>query len=471
MFSRIADAGTRTAATRIALGSTVAFAIGTAIAFAFLLNFVANDIQSRSDAWLTGELAVLAEVATGQSGSNAHETLVQEVSELASREAPGSVYGSNLPNRSVFFLQTSADGALVLHTGAGDGPADLEAIQRNNLVDGPPENVSVPGFHLPFRVAVRRLNTGERVYLALSTRYERLVLHRLWRTFAIIWVAMIVLGTAIVYFSTRRMLRRVQAISETAAIIGQTNLSSRVPASGRNDEIARLTSIFNQMLDRIQAAVQQLHTMSDSLAHDLRSPLTSTRAKLELALMSSSLGEKEEAIVHAVEDLDRMSVLLSTSLDVAEANADALRIRKETVSLDETLQSLVELYEPSFAQCGLKLRFQVAEPVRVEADPVLLQRTLTNLFDNELKHAAPATVVTVNAQQRGSGCVLTLEDDGCGFPEEILPRIFERHVKGPASNGHGLGLAFVAAVVRSHNGQIAATNPAGGGARITLQLP
>jgi signal transduction histidine kinase len=460
----------KTAAWRISLWSGVAFAIGTAIAFWFLQAFLAHEIQSRADSWLTGELGVLSDVAEKTPSDKRHEAVISEVADLASHEVPHTDEESGAADRAVFFLETDSAHHLLLETGAGRGAANLAAIEGIGRELSSPTDIKVPGFDVPFRVAYGRLSSGEDVYLGLSNDYQREVLRRLRLEFAVLWCAIIVLGTGIVFVSTRSMLLRVRAISEAASQIGRSNLSTRVGTGRDNDEIAQLSVTFNQMLDRIEWSVQQLHTLSDSLAHDLRSPMTSMRGKLELALMSEELSAKEEAIISAIEEIDRLSALFSTSLDVSEASADALRLRRERHDLERTVRSLVELYEPSFAQSGLTLSLRASGPVWIEADSSLVQRTVSNLLDNSLKHTRPGTTVVVSVQP-GDKAVLCVEDDGAGFPRELLPVIFHRHVKGAASDGHGLGLAFVAAVVRSHNGDVDAHNLPNGGASISLEFP
>ncbi len=470
MYSKIASRKIMTAAWRISLWSGLVFAIGTAVAFWFLQSFLANDIQSRADSWLTGELGVLADVAERTPGNHLHDVVVREVAELASREVPHDD-AENAMNRAVFFVLTAPDGSLVLHTGAGSGEATLTAIQNSTVAPAKPATIQIPAFSIPFRVASSGLRQGGSIYLGLSTSYERHVLKRLRAEFALLWCCIILLGTAIVFVSTRRMLGRVQLISQTASQIGRGNLRSRVPAGKRNDEIAELSSTFNEMLDRIEGSVQQLHTMSDSLAHDLRSPLTSIRGKLELALMNDEQATKEDAIISSIEQLDRLSALLNTSLDVSEANADALRLRKEPIDLEDTTRSLIGLYEPVFIQAGLTLRLKSGGPTWIDADSSLIQRTITNLFDNELRHVRSGSTIDVTIRQQGGESLLLLEDDGEGFPTDILPRVLERYTKSSESEGHGLGLAFVAAVVRSHNGQVLATNRSQGGASILLAFP
>ncbi len=469
MSSRIGSYTTGTAAWRITAWSAFAFAIGTAVAFLFLQNFLANDIQSRADSWLSGELGVLADVAEHTPADQLHTAFVREVAELASREVPHDTPGAM--DRSVFFLGLSPQGSLKYRTGEGATEPAAAIVANAHIVPGHPRNVVVAGFAIPFRVASHSLANGDRIYLALSTSYERSVLQRLRQRFALLWCGMIALGSLIVFVSTQRMLRRVEIITVTAAQIGRGNLTSRVPVSDRTDEISRLSSTLNGMLDRVETAVQQLHTIADSVAHDLRSPLTSMRGKLELALMSGQPGVQEEAIAWSIDQLDRLTSLFAMSLDVAEAEADALRLRKSAVSLRSMLRALTDLYGPTFAEAGIELDLHSPSEVLVHADPALVQRALANLLDNEIRHLRPGNRALISVERHGSFGRVTVQDTGAGFPANVLPRAFERYVKGELSQGHGLGLAFVAAIARSHQGRVTATNNETVGACITFELP
>jgi len=225
------------------------------------------------------------------------------------------------------------------------------------------------------------------------------------------------------------------------------------------------------MLDRIENSMHQLHTITDSLAHDLRSPLTAIRGKLEMSLSIGSHGDQAEPIVSVIEELDRLTDFLNKSLDVAEAKADALRLTRSDVDLDELLRIMIDLYEPSMSEKGLRIRLQSAGPLKIEADAALIHRMIANLFDNELKHLPAACTVTLRLTVEDDSSSLIVEDDGPGFDPEVLPHLFERRVKGRESNGHGLGLAFVDAVARAHGGAVAASNRKNGGARLDVILP
>jgi signal transduction histidine kinase len=286
-----------------------------------------------------------------------------------------------------------------------------------------------------------------------------------------LWLLIVLFGFAIVFSTTRRMLSHVRRITEAASRIGHSDLNTRVPMTQRNDEVAHLALTLNRMLDRIESSMHQLHTITDSLAHDLRSPLTAIRGKLEMSLSAAAHGEQAEPIVSAIEELDRLTEFLNQSLDVAEAKADALRLTRSQIDLDELLRVMTDLYEPSMAEKGLQISFRGAGSLKIEADAALIHRMIANLFDNELKHLPAACTVTIQLQVEDESASLVLEDDGPGFSPEVSPHLFERRVKGRESNGHGLGLAFIDAVARAHGGTVTARNRENGGAQITVTLP
>jgi signal transduction histidine kinase len=244
-----------------------------------------------------------------------------------------------------------------------------------------------------------------------------------------------------------------------------------VPTTQRNDEVAQLGLTLNRMLDRIENSMHQLHTITDSLAHDLRSPLTAMRGKLEMSLSATSHGDQAEPIVSAIEELDRLTEFLNQSLDVAESKADALRLTRTPINLNELIRVMIELYEPSMAEKGLQIHFHTPNSATIEADAALVHRMVANLFDNELKHLPAGCTVAIRIQTEDDSVSLIFEDNGPGFSPEVLPLLFDGRVKGRGSDGHGLGLAFIDAVARAHDGTVTAANPETGGAQVTVTLP
>ena len=459
------------AAWRISLWATVAFAIGAMLVFAMLHRFVANDIQWRSDAWLSGEVEVLGDVAQRTPKDSLYRRVVEEVAELASREVPNRQRSNGNENSAVFFLQAGDSGPAKLWVGSGDAAANLAAIRSTRALPDVPFDLRVKGFAIPFRVASVRIEDGSNIYLGLSERDELHVLRSMRVRFLTVWVAIVFLGFIIVFYATRKMLGRVREITEAASRIGQSDLSSRVTDTRGKDEISHLARTLNHMLDRIENTVHQLHTITDALAHDLRSPLTAIRGKLETALAVDFRIDHAEPIVSAIDELDRLTEFLNTSLDVAEAKADALRLSRTEVDLDDLVRGMIDLYEPSMNDKGIGIRVQSAGALRLSVDPALLHRVIANLLDNELKHLPASCFVWISLHADNHTATLTLEDNGPGFDAEIVSHLFERRVKGRASRGHGLGLAFVEAVVRVHGGSVTAANRAEGGAQLTVRLP
>jgi signal transduction histidine kinase len=471
MSSRTGRPRIRSAAWRISLWATLAFACGTMVVFVFLQSFVAADIQRRSDAWLSGEIEVLGDVAERTPKDALYDRVVGEVAELAAREVPNKPASESGADDSVFFLQSGDDGSLKLWVGAGNGDAHLNAIRATRIPPDSPTDVRVPGFSVPFRVACIRIGDGSQIFLGLSERDELRVLRNLRLRFLVLWLLIVLLGFGIVFLASRRMLSHVREITEAASMIGHSDLNARVPTTKRNDEVSHLALTLNHMLDRIESSMHQLHTITDSLAHDLRSPLTAIRGKLEMSLSTVSDGEHAEPIVSAIDELDRLTDFLNKSLDVAEAKADALRLTRSTINLNELLRVMTDLYEPSMSEKGLRVKLRSGGPLEIFADAALLHRMIANLLDNELKHLPPDCTLTIELRAEDEIAMLTLEDDGPGFDPEVLHHLFERRVKGRDSNGHGLGLAFVDAVARAHGGTVTASNRESGGARITVALP
>jgi signal transduction histidine kinase len=456
-----------TAAWRISIWTTLAFAVGTAIAFSVVYAYVANNISEHIDTWLSGEAEVLADVSANTPRDALYDRLVEEVAELAEHEVPEERDGNSSAN-AVFFLQTSNKGSDPIWVGPPLKDAILNSLAQAQLQPATPQSLRIsPG--VSYRVVMRHGPHGN-VYLGLSDRGARSRLHQLTRRFIFIWGIVALFGFLISYLSARRTLARVELITETVAQIGTEDLSARLPEPSNSDEISRLARTFNHMLGRIQASVNQLRAVTDAVAHDLKSPVTSIRGRLEAALLSGGDENWQEPVVEAIEGLDRLSQVLNTTLDVAEAEAGALKMDRTAMDLSQAVHQVVELYRPALADHGHRLVLDVEDNVIINADRALLNRVLSNLLENELVHVPGGSEIRIRLHSHEGSAELVVEDDGPGFPPDIGSRAFERFVKGKHSPGHGLGLAFVDAVVQSHGGTVKISDRKQG-AGITLTLP
>lgn len=459
----------RSAAWRIAVWPTVALAVGIALTLAIMYFLIARDVRARSDAWLSGEAEVLADVSENTPRDALYDRLVQEVAELASREVPDTSDAYGKHQSSVFFLKTESRQAPIW---VGPTPKELfiPAVTSMPLVPGVPANVRVQGWRKAFRVVYHAQKDGGRLYLGFADLGGAQMLDRLTERCLMVWGVTVALGFLITWLAAHRTLARVERISETVSRVGSEDLDSRLPEGPDFDEISRLSRTFNRMLDRIQSSVNQMRILTDSIAHDLKSPVTSIRGTLEVALAETDRAELYERVAEAIEGLDRLSEMLNTTLDLAEADAGALRLRKEPIELGELIQSLVDLYQPAMAERGHRVTTQL-KPILVDIDLSLINRMIANLLDNEVAHLPPGCDVNILLQARGREAEIIIKDNGPGFPSELRSRALDRFVKGKHSTGHGLGLAFVQAVVTAHGGNVLLSNQPGGGAVISVSMP
>ena len=460
-----------TAAWRISIWTTLAFALGTAVAFSIVYFLVAQGIRERSDTWLSGEAEVLAQVAADTPSDHLYKRIVGEVAELATQEVPDERNARGERRNSVFFLATDPNNsAAPLWVGPSSKAAFVAAIQSAKLVPGVPESVKVEGWRQTFRVVVKAQN-GRTVYLGLSDLGAKHLLRTLARRFLMVWSGMFLLGFVVSFWSARRTLFRVERITETVARIGTEDLEERLPEPASSDEISRLAKTFNHMLDRLQSSVNQLRTVTGAVAHDLKSPVTLIRGTLESALCNEGNEKWRDSVGEAIEDLDRLLQLLNTTLDLAEAEAGALHMDRRPVDFSGVVRQLVDIYQPAMAERQHEVTSDLEKHVVVDADLPLLNRVVSNLLENELTHLPLGCRVSIRLHSHQGSAELVIEDDGPGLPADIGSRAFERFVKGKHSPGHGLGLAFVDAVVQAHGGVASISNRAGGGAVITLSLP
>jgi signal transduction histidine kinase len=279
------------------------------------------------------------------------------------------------------------------------------------------------------------------------------------------------LGAVVVQRLFSRMLSHVSA---TAAAISAGDLSRRVRVSGRGDEFDRLAATINDMLDRISRLMDGVRQVSNAIAHDLRTPITRARARLEDAVgHASSPADLRGAIERAVADLDAITAVFQALLRISEIEAGARRSAFALVDLAPLLQDLVELYGAVAEEAGLTLALHVGNGVQTWGDRELIQQAMANLIDNALKFSPPGGTVHVDAELAGAVLRLRVRDEGHGIPPDDLARATERFYRGETARhtpGFGLGLTLVQAVAHLHGGSITLAD-AGPGLEATLLLP
>jgi signal transduction histidine kinase len=253
---------------------------------------------------------------------------------------------------------------------------------------------------------------------------------------------------------SQNMLRRLDVINRTSGEIIAGDLSRRVPVNGSADEFDVLAENLNRMLDRIERLMKGLREVTDSVAHDLRTPLTRLRNRLEETLSRlTSQGMGAGEIERAIAETDKLIGTFNALLLIAETDAGTDRSQMSVLDLDSVAGDVAELYEPLAEEKGVRLGLRSGTAAQIEGNRSLVAQALANLVDNAIKYTPSGGKVTIEVAQAPEGIVLSVADTGPGIPAEDRPRVVERFVRLEASRnspGTGLGLALVAAVAHFH---------------------
>jgi signal transduction histidine kinase len=272
----------------------------------------------------------------------------------------------------------------------------------------------------------------------------------------------------------RRLIEaRIVRIRRTAARIAAGELSSRITVTG-NDEFARLGADINQMLDRIESLMEGVRHVSNSIAHDLRTPVTRVRSRLERALQASA---DPHALVGdarlAIEEVDNVISLFDKLLQIAAAETGVRTRNFDTLDLAAIARDMAELYELVADEQGVLLRFSGNAPVPIRGDRDLLASALASLIDNAIKYARSGVHVDICAYRDQHEAVVSVRDYGPGVPEQDLDKLCQRFYRVDQSRhlpGNGLGLSSVTAIAQLHGAHLRLRN-AGPGLEVSLVFP
>jgi signal transduction histidine kinase len=305
------------------------------------------------------------------------------------------------------------------------------------------------------RVYVVALPNGYRLLVGDEEERVEALDGAVMRGFGLAFVGVVVLGVVGGFALSRDVHRRLAAITGTAEAIIDGDLARRVPVRGSDDDLDRLALTFNRMLDRIAALMESLKQVSNDIAHDMRTPLTRLRQKLEAGLASPR--DEGLALEGALSDLDSILDTFAALLRIAQIEGGARRAAFRPCALATLAQTVTDAFAPSAEDQHQSLTLAVDAPATVDGDAELLTQMLVNLVENALRHAGPGARITVRVARAGRAAVLSVTDDGPGVPEGEGERLFDRFYRLERSRstpGSGLGLALVAAVAKLHGAEV-----------------
>jgi signal transduction histidine kinase len=434
----------RTHAFRLAALYFLVFAASILGVLAFVYwtsaDFIERQTESTLDAEITGlaeqysqrGLSGLIQVIAARSAGDPGDTMVYLVTAPDGRPLAGNLSGwpIGVPARSgwlSFAVETQSDGRTLVH----------------------------PAVH-PARGSLIILPGGYRLLVAHDTSDAAAFRDRLKLT--LLWSGLLALGIGLLGGAamSRNLLRRVELVNRTSERVMAGNLSDRVPLDGTGDEFDLLAANLNRMLDEIERLMTAMRGVTDDVAHDLKTPLSRLRARLELGLLGpADAASAREAIRVAIDEADHMLATFNALLRIAEAERGGGG-RAEVVDLGEVARSAAEFYEPAAEERGFTLVVATEPGVEIRGDRHLMAQALVNLLDNALKYAG-GRELAVRALRVGERAVLEVADRGPGIREADRDIVFDRFVRLEPSRstpGNGLGLSLVRAVVRRHQGTV-----------------
>ena len=271
-------------------------------------------------------------------------------------------------------------------------------------------------------------------------------------------VLIFVLAAVASVLVTRRTVGRIESINATSRAIMLSGLDKRIPLRGTNDEWDRVAENLNLMLDRIETLMGEVKQVSDNVAHDLRTPLTRMRGRLEKAYHGNRIAENDQSLIgDTIADLDAVLRIFSSITRIAQIETQARKVGFRTVNLVEIAGEVVELYDAAAEPAGTSLTVAGDSEVLVTGDRDLIFDAIANLVDNAIKHGRTGGRVVVASETVDGRPVISIADDGPGIPPDEYEHVFKRFYRLEHSRytpGNGLGLSLVAAVARLHGARI-----------------
>jgi signal transduction histidine kinase len=397
-------------------------------------------------------------------------TVTGEINTLTEQYAQGGIrrlvivvdLRSRRPGSSLYLVTTPTGEGLAgnvgsLEPGVLDHPGWLETnYRRLDAPEGSDHRALAEVVQLPggFRLLVGRdLEERERLFGIVANAGQ-------WSL-----ALVVVLGLLGGFFVSQRVLRRIDAMTDTAQTIMRGDLAGRLPVAGTGDELDRLADHLNAMLERIEALMRGLKEVSDNIAHDLKTPLTRLRNRCEQALRHpSGDGDYRNALETTIAESDDLIRTFDALLMIARAESGQARDNMGEFDAAKIVRDIGELYEPLAEEKGIALTVDAGTAAPMRGNRELVSQALANLIDNAIKYGgpngqmngAPAEIV-IKAGDDGAHIALSVADRGPGIPEADRGRVVERFVRLERSRsapGSGLGLSLASAVARLHGGEL-----------------
>jgi heavy metal sensor kinase len=456
----------RTLAFRLTVWYAGIFTVSSLLAFSFFYFQITSIVGERTDEELLDDIEDFSGLLAEKGIEEVKQMMVLEAKEDGEKE--------------IFYRLLTLDGQQTASSDLSSwGQLDVNrpALQRISK-NGKPvfETVAIQGRRHKARIVYAPIGPGAILQVGMSLEDNDEFLAEFREIFGVTLAVVMVLAALLGWFMAKRALTHVEEVTRTARAISANDLEQRVPVKGQADEIDRLATTFNDMLDRIQTLVTEMKEMTENIAHDLRSPITRIRGMAEMALTTGkAIDEYEAAAASTVEDCDRLLEMINTMLYISQAEAAAAeKLPMEEINMTGVVRDACELFQPVAEDKGVNLVVEIGTDLKVRGVLQGLQRMLANLIDNALNNTPSPGTVTVSVNGDEKLGVIAVKDTGIGISQDELPLIFRRFYRCDRSRsrpGTGLGLTLVEAIVHAHRGRIAVISTPNVGTTFTVTLP
>jgi len=376
---------------------------------------------------------------------------IQDEAQLSGQARLPAIIDNHLRLRkdvsAIYLLQDSAGQKII-----GNVPAMEPVIGTATLrmrVDDRSRQVRARGY---------RLANGDYLLIGQDTRTLRDMKALIIRAFGVgllVTLLLALLGGVIV---STTMLKRIDAVSRTARAIVEGDMSQRVPVRGTDDEFDELAASVNAMLNRIDDLMRSMRQVSNDVAHDLRTPLTRLRQRLEHARRRAQTTEElHEALGHSIAQVDSILETFGALLRIAQIEAGGRASEKSAINVSRLLTAIVDDFAPAAEDQGQTLVAEIDKGLSISGDPELLTQMVVNLVDNAIRHSPPGARICIEAKAVGDSLELAVVDNGPGIPpreRENVLRPFYRLEASRTTEGSGLGLSLVAAIAKRHDAKL-----------------